>query len=346
MVAGLQRYSKNRIIDDGLLSAAIVTGVGDSVYFIVTDGRDQRSDNAFRAWEAAMKKVTCSNLRKLPEIPRIKRVRHFTRYSQRRFGWGDAQATKEEVVAAINADDTAEILAIMPEVQPLVRSGGLEQIPALFDALRSGRSAAIADCRHQFFSENMVTQPVQGPCLECGTQASAEYKQGFTKCSSCETVRCKPCAARIVNEQYDQQVFLRAYHEVKNSHTWAASRGDCDICGRGPCACGGKHCEACKANVQTMQCECGVHRCTECLHVHSWSNVDPEATHSGPRTEGATAAPIKPGTGILPALPPASSRGQTEAASSQAPPAQQKVRCTLCGELACKVCGRHVAKRV
>ena len=61
LVAGLQRYSKNRIIDDGLLSAAIVTGFGDSVYFIVTDGRDQRSDNAFRAWEAAMKKVTCTN---------------------------------------------------------------------------------------------------------------------------------------------------------------------------------------------------------------------------------------------------------------------------------------------
>ena len=88
LVAGLQRYGKNRIIDDGLHSAAVVTGFGDTVYFIVTDGTDQRSDNAYRAWRAAMKKVTCPDLRKLPELALVKDVRPFTRHSQRRFGWG------------------------------------------------------------------------------------------------------------------------------------------------------------------------------------------------------------------------------------------------------------------
>ena len=338
LVAGLQRYGRNRIIDDGLRSAAVVTGFGDTVYFIVTDGTDQRSDNAYRAWRAAMKKVTCPDLRKLPELALVKDVRPFTRHSQRRFGWGDAEATREQVLTAVAADDTAELLAIMPEAQKLVGSGDLDQIPALFDALRSERPPAIADCRHQFFMENMMAQPVQGPCLECGMEKSEKYKQGFTKCASCETVRCKPCAVRFSTEQDGQQAFLRAYHEAKNCHEWVASQEDCDICGKGPCGCGHKHCDACREEVQTMQCECGVYRCTECLHVHAWSNVSTDGSNSRPEAEGATAAPTQPAAGAIPALASASSSGQTEAASSQAPPVQQKVRCTLCGELACKVC--------
>lgn len=337
LVAGLRRYGRNRIIDDGLLNVAIVTGFGDTLYFIVTDGRDQRSDNAYRAWVAAMKKVTCSNLRKLPEIAQIKCVRPFTRYSQRRFGWGDAQATREEVVAAVNGDDSAKLLAIMPEARPLVRYGELEHIPAIFDALRAGPPAALADCRHQFLTERGMLE-VQGPCLECGTEASVMYKQGFTKCASCETVRCKPCAGRFATEQDGQQAFLRAYHEVKNGHTWVASQEDCDLCGKGPCGCGIKHCDACKADLRTMQCECGIYRCTKCLHVHAWSDVNSDESHKNPGAESTNAAPAQPGASVLLALPSTSTRCQTEAASSQAPPAQQKVRCTMCSNLACKVC--------
>jgi hypothetical protein len=339
LVAGLQRYGKNRIIDDGLLNAAIVTGFGDTLYFIVTDGRDQRSDNAYRAWEAAMKKVTCSDLRKLPEIAQIKSARLFTRYSQRRCGWGDAQATREEVVAAVNGNDSAEILAIMPEARPLVHSCDLEQVPALSDALRSGLSAAIADCRHRLRTETMqMLVKVQGPCLDCGTEESAMYNQGFTKCASCETVRCKLCATRIVTEQDRRQTFLRAYHEVKNSHTWVASQEDCDICSKGPCSCGSKHCDACKAGVQTMQCECGVYRCTTCLHVHSWFNTNSKELQTEPTADGAIAAPAQPRAEDPLALPSASAHCQAEAASSQAQPAQPEVSCTACNKLACKVC--------
>ena len=39
LVAGLHRYGKNRIIDHGLLNFAIVTGFGDLLYFVVTDGK-------------------------------------------------------------------------------------------------------------------------------------------------------------------------------------------------------------------------------------------------------------------------------------------------------------------
>ena len=76
------RYGRNRIIDNGLMSCATVTGLGDAVYFVVTDG--QPIPNALRDWKNRMKAVTCLNLRKLPEVAQVVWVRHFTRFSQRR----------------------------------------------------------------------------------------------------------------------------------------------------------------------------------------------------------------------------------------------------------------------
>ena len=271
LLAGLQRYGKNRIIDDGLLNAATVSGFGDALYFVITDGRSQRWDNAARHWKNEMKKVTCPDLRKLPVVAQVEWVRPFSRFSQRRFEWGDIQATKEEVVAAAREEDGAELLAIMPEAAPLVHRGELQQLPALFDALRSGLPAALADCRHQFFTEGIDTPEVQGPCGACGKVKSEAYKQGFTRCPACGGVRCKPCACDSIAEQDRQQSLLRAYHEIKNTHTWVASQESCDHCGAGPCHCGNKHCDKCLANVHTKQCDCGDVRCDKCLHTHVWT---------------------------------------------------------------------------
>ena len=113
---------RNRIIDDGLLNAATVTGFGDTLYFVVTDGRGQRGDNANRTWRNEMKKVTCSDLRKLPEVAQIESVRPFTRFLRRRFGWGDVQSTREDVVAAAKEENSAELLAIMPEARSFLRA--------------------------------------------------------------------------------------------------------------------------------------------------------------------------------------------------------------------------------
>ena len=326
LLAGLMRYGKNRIIDNGLMSCATVTGLGDAVYFVVTDG--QPIPNALRDWKNRMKAVTCLNLRKLPEVAQVVWVRHFTRFSQRRFGWGDAHATKEEVVAAARDENCAELLAIMPEAAPLVHRGELQQLPALFDALRSGLPAALADCKHQFLTETMCTPEVSGPCGACGKVESETYKNGFTRCPTCGGVRCKPCAAAAVADQDEQQSLLRVYHEVKNSHTWAVCQEDCDLCGAGPCGCGSKHCSACLADVHSMQCDCGVVRCDKCLHVHSWS--DP----------ASTTAASQPGAEVL--LAPHSSSQATTPPSSQpraaAPSARTPTECTLCGQAPRKVC--------
>ena len=110
------------------------------------------------------------------------------------------------MVAAARDENSAELLAIMPEAAPLVHRGELQQLPALFDALRSELPAALADCKHQFFTESMRTPEVSGPCGACGKAVSETYKQGFTRCPTCEGVRCKPCAAAAVAGQ-DMQHF-------------------------------------------------------------------------------------------------------------------------------------------
>ena len=332
LLAGLQRYGKNRIIDHGLVNFATVTGFGDTAYFVVTDGRT--NTNAYRDWKNRMKTVTCLNLRKLPEVAQVEWIRPFTRFSQRRFGWGDAQATKEEVVVAVREENYAELLAIMPEATPQVQRGELQQLPALFDAMRSGLPAALADCRHQFLTESMCTPRVLGPCGACSKVESDSYRQGFTRCPTCGSVRCKPCAAGTTTEQDQQQSLLRAYHDVKGLHTWAASKDDCDLCGAGPCGCGSKHCDECRAGVQTKQCDCGVVRCAKCLHVHAWT--DPAVA-----VDATAGASTQAEAGILLALPPAPQQlAPTPSSQPQAavPPALPVTGCTLCGRASRKVC--------
>ena len=148
-----------------------------------------------------MKKVTCLDLRKLPEVAVVESVRPFTRVSQRRFCWGDAQATKEEVVVAVRESDDAELLAIMPEARSLIQRHELDHMPALFDAMRSGEPIGLADCRHQFFTENMGSARALGPCGACGRVESDAYTMGFTRCPTCACIRCKPCATNITSKQ-------------------------------------------------------------------------------------------------------------------------------------------------
>ena len=100
------------------------------MYFVVTDG--QTNTNAYRDWKNKMKTVTCLNLRKLPEVAQVEWIRPFTRFSQRRFGWGDAQATKEEVVVAVQEESCADLLAIMPEGTLLIQICELQQLSLPF----------------------------------------------------------------------------------------------------------------------------------------------------------------------------------------------------------------------
>ena len=74
--AGLHRYSRNRIIDHGVLNFAIVTGFGDLLYFVVTDGKP--NPNARRDWQHGLFTVTLPDMRKLPDVADVQWVHHFT----------------------------------------------------------------------------------------------------------------------------------------------------------------------------------------------------------------------------------------------------------------------------
>ena len=113
-----------------------------------------------------------------------------TPFSQRRYGWGDALATKEEVQAAVDDETEAEVLAIMPKAAALVQRGELEHLPTVFEAMRSGLPA-LADCRRQLLSEAMFAQQVPGPCGACGKVESDACRQGVTKRGTCGAIWCK-----------------------------------------------------------------------------------------------------------------------------------------------------------
>jgi hypothetical protein len=326
LLMGLQRFGRNRVIDDGLINAATVSGFGDEVSFLLTDGSGQRGDNACRTWRNNMMKVTLQDGRKLPEIAKVTSVGLFTRLTQRRFGWGDIQATTGEVAKAVHEESAEELLAMMPEARALIVRGEFQHLPAIHDALRSALPA-LTDCQHQLLTETLGTPPMFGPCQVCGTTGTCQIcgdggscqiscqrgsnAYGFTGCSDCGSVQCKLCAVNIMQKQGNHHSFLRAYHEVRNTHTWTSSEKACDLCDSGPCRCGVFPCRCDgSADVHTMQCDCGAVRCGKCLHAHVWSN--PHV-----RDDASSAA--------------------------SAPPS---VSCTLCGQGARKVCNCGEARCV
>ena len=97
LVAGLQLTGQTPIVQENHLNAAIKQ-VDERVYFATTETHQRRADNAQRHWTTVMQKVTCSDMRKLPEVATIEWVRPFNRHLQRLLGLGDAHATKTDVV--------------------------------------------------------------------------------------------------------------------------------------------------------------------------------------------------------------------------------------------------------
>ena len=92
--------------------------------------------------ERAPHRVECrskaiqDSIAQLPGQPRAEWVRPLTRRLQRLFRWGDAAATRADVVRATKAGDVQELQAILPKA-PLVEQDDLSAVPALFDAIRN-----------------------------------------------------------------------------------------------------------------------------------------------------------------------------------------------------------------
>lgn len=246
LVAGLQRCGTICVVDRDVHIVSVVTEDEGTLYFVVTIPANRLAHNACRDWTVALKTVTCPDFRKLYQVASVASVRPFTRFSQRRLGWGDAEATKAKVAEAIADEDIQELVAMMPAARSLVQQNKLQDIPTLFEAFTSAQ-------------QPLGTGPM---ALTCQTERPAPDLVAVQPSSSALTTDALVC--------HVPSHAMQSLHEI-TGHAWKPRKDECDLCDQGPCDCGGKYGAACKAKVQTWQCECGVVRCGACRHVHAWT---------------------------------------------------------------------------
>ena len=96
-VAGLKLYGGVNINDQRLVNYVILCGIDEIFYVVTTNCKITKITNPKQFWERELKKVRCSDFNVLSDIAKIAHVRHFTRMSQRRFMWGDVDATRDDV---------------------------------------------------------------------------------------------------------------------------------------------------------------------------------------------------------------------------------------------------------
>ena len=131
LVHGLHLYGRLKMHDQRLKNCAVLASVNVDIFFVATT---TVVNNPMQFWSRELGKVNCGDLEtlyKLPEIADIVHVRHFTRMSQRRFRWGDCDATREDVQRATDNEDSESLLGCMPAAATAITHGCFGAMPAL-----------------------------------------------------------------------------------------------------------------------------------------------------------------------------------------------------------------------
>ena len=234
----------------GACNAVAVKQIDDSMYLILTlDARCQEANRA-RDLKVRVEKFGMGGTWTFSNFATVKRMEVFTGASQRRFQWGDADATEEDVAKAVNEEDHATLLSIMPAAKVLIEREELEHLPWLFvqqDKL------ALEDCTHEIFTEHSLDLLTSGPCSSCH-----QTHVKLTRCVECNAAWCKPCAHEMLVQQSKQKSRLQAYHETRHTHVW---QDDCSYV-----------CDFCN-DQSTAVCCCGAVRCKNCTHTHLWTTT-------------------------------------------------------------------------
>jgi len=184
--------------------AVVHLPIQDEWYFVVSFN-DVRSIPRFAA------KLT-KQIEQLPGAPKVAWVRAFTRRFQRLLGFGDAAATQQDLKAACEQDDIAEVTAIAPEAAAFVkaRASDLSIVPAVCEGLRSGLPA-LQDCAHELWQERRFIT-VHGPCSRGTPPANrdvakpvqrGDHNGPYTRCVKCRAIFCHFCAADVVDAAED-----------------------------------------------------------------------------------------------------------------------------------------------
>ena len=94
--------------------AVVHLPIQDEWYFVV-------SFDAVRSIPKYAAKLT-KQIEQLPGAPKVEWVRAFTRRFQRLLGFGDVAATQQNLKAACDQEDTAEVIAIAPEAAAFIKA--------------------------------------------------------------------------------------------------------------------------------------------------------------------------------------------------------------------------------
>jgi len=147
--------------------------------------------------------------------PNVHCVRPLTRRLQRLFHWGDAHAKRADVEKACKAADVDELLAIMPQARRVIERDDpveLALLPQVHDALQS--PPALQDCQHEFFQEHHLAPTVRGPC-PVATCSHKSHATPLTRCLTCRTMRCHPCARKLGEQQEERRDVLELLRECQ-----------------------------------------------------------------------------------------------------------------------------------
>jgi len=186
--------------------AVVHLPIQDEWYFVV-------AFDAVRSIPKYAAKLT-NQIEQLPGVPKVEWVRAFTRRFQRLLGFGDVAAPQQDLKAACDQEDTAEVIAIAPEAAALIkaRASDLSIVPAACDGLRSGLPA-LQDCAHELWQEERFIT-VLGPCSRGTPLANrdvtkpvqrGDHNGPYTRCVKCRAVFCHFCAADVADAAGDRK---------------------------------------------------------------------------------------------------------------------------------------------
>ena len=167
----------------------------DAIFFLVTDppGTSSQAKNRRAHWKNEVAKATCPKTRhKLMDLAKIT-VSQFDRRLQRYFGWGDAFATREDVVAACKKGDQAELLTLMPNAAEV---SNLAIMPQVFDAIAHGPPAITDETQVETDKELMRAlheigkhefgEPLKNAeCTLCSEMYAMRCPCGVQRCQAC-----------------------------------------------------------------------------------------------------------------------------------------------------------------
>ena len=213
LVQALKVHSKHNVDTTRLANCAILANAGTDVFYVATTLPNTKMTNPVQWWTRELSKALIYDTKLLPGGSAISHVRRFTRMSQRRFMWGDCEATREDVKQASDNEDSDSLLKLMPAAAMTINKGEFEVMPALWDMVQQGRQLpALSDCAHEFFWDQthkdraaMYEEEVQrgnrdwhkkipctiwrGPCQPCNIKDVAD----FTMCKRYKAVWCFDC---------------------------------------------------------------------------------------------------------------------------------------------------------